>query len=356
MIGTMTHLRFVIWLTLLIFPIVTTGQEQPEPDAVVDTIYTNVDLFGDSSAMNITLTLDLKEYQRKKHEGKYLPARFTYQINDTLRLEKEMRVKARGNFRRDYCQFAPFWLNIKKSGVENKYLKDTKKIKIVTHCGDSKSYRDLVLKEYLAYRIYNILSPVSFRVRLIDMTYVDTGRKGRITHTWAFMIEPEELVAERHQALVFKKDDLSMRLMEPEAFDLMAMFMYMIGNPDYSVAGRHNVKILGLEGFGATGYTPVPYDFDYSGLVNASYAIPGDNLGISSVRERYFLGLCREDEAYLKAIQTLNDHREEILELVREFSYLDERDRKEMILYLESYFKKSGNPQVLIRDLRSTCR
>lgn len=349
-------MRIIVWLTFTIFPFIAAGQEQPEPDAVVDTIYTNVDLFGVTSPMKITLTLNLKEYQRNKQKGEYMPAKFTYQINDTLILEKEMRVRARGNFRRNYCQFAPFWLNIKKADVENRFLKDTKKIKIVTHCGDSKSYRDLVLKEYLAYRIYNILSPVSFRVRLIDMTYVDTGRKGKITHTWAFMIEPEEMVAERHQALVFKKDDLGMRLMEPEAFDLVALFMYMIGNPDYSVAGRHNVKILGMEGFGSVGYTPVPYDFDYSGLVNASYAIPGENLGISSVRERYFLGLCREDEAYLKAISTIDNHREEILELIRTFSYLDERDRREMIQYLEGYFRKSENPEVLIRDLKGTCR
>jgi len=352
----MTYRRYLLWLTMWFIPYVAAAQEQPEPDAVVDTIYTDLDLFEVIAPMKITLTLNLKEYQRNKMKGEYMPAHFTYQINDTLRLEKEMRVKARGNFRRDYCHFAPFWLNINKADVRNRYLKETKKIKIVTHCGNSEFYQNLVLKEYLAYRIFNILSPVSFRVRLIDMTYVDTGRKGRVTHSWAFMIEPEEMVAERHQALVFKKDDLSMRLMEPEAFDLMALFMYMIGNPDYSVAGRHNVKILGLEGFGSVGYTPVPYDFDYSGLVNASYAIPGDDLGITSVRERYFLGLCRDDGAYLEAINTIHSHREEILDLIRSFPYLEPRERDDMVRYLEGFFRISAIPEALIYELNRTCR
>jgi len=281
---------------------------------------------------------------------------FTYQINDTLRLEKNMRIKARGNFRKNYCQFAPYWLNIRKADVKNVHLQDTKKFKIVTQCNDTKAYANYLLREYLAYRIYNILSDVSFRVRLIEMTYVDTGRKDKVTKNWAFMIEPEEMLAERLHALVIKRDDLSMRFMEPRAFDLMAMFMFMIGNSDYSIGGRHNVKILGMEGFGTKGYTPVPYDFDYAGLVNASYAIPGENLGITSVREHYFLGPCREDGEYAQAIAEIKDHRDEILSLVQSFEYLDEKNKEDVIGYLEEYFNMAETPYFIDRSLRSTCR
>jgi len=354
----MVYYRNIIVLVFCILPFTGRGQEPGVSaiEEITDTIYTDVDLFEESDPMEITLTFNLKEYQRTKQKAEYMPAVFTYQINDTLKLEKKMRIKARGNFRRDYCQFAPFWLNIRKSDVSNTYLQDINKIKIVTRCGNSDSYNDLVLKEYLVYRIYNILSPVSFRVRLIDMTYVDTGRKGKASKGWAFMIEPEEMLAERHQATVIKKDNLSMKFMEPEEFDLMAMFMYMIGNPDYSVAGRHNVKILGMEGFGSRGYTPVPYDFDYCGLVNAYYAIPGDDLGIKSVRERLFLGLCREEEAYQRAVQRISEHREEILELIDSFDYLRAHERRDMIGYLEEYFMLSEVPNFGRRFLSATCR
>jgi hypothetical protein len=144
--------------------------------------------------------------------------------------------------------------------------------------------------------------------------------------------------------------------MEPEGFDLMAMFMFMIGNPDYSVAGRHNVKILGMEGFGSRGYTPVPYDFDYCGLVNASYAIPAEELGITTIRERLFRGLCREEEAYQKAILHINEQREEILELIQSFEYLKASERDDMIGYLESYFSMSEDPNFSRRYLNNTCR
>jgi hypothetical protein len=130
----------------------------------------------------------------------------------------------------------------------------------------------------------------------------------------------------------------------------------MIGNADYSITGRHNMKILGMPGYGSEGYTPVPYDFDYSGLVDASYAVPGENLGITSVRERYYLGPCRKDEAYVAAIEHINQYREDILLMVKEFEYLDQKHKKSVIWYLEDYFAMAGQNNMLEYSIQRTCR
>ena len=332
------------------------SQDIPEEGAFIDTINTSVDLFNEEDPMDITLTLDLKEYQRNKYKGEYVPAHCRYQINDTLSLDKSMRIKARGDFRRSYCSFAPFWLNIRLADVNNRHLQDVTRMKIVTHCNSGKAYKAYVLKEYLAYKIYNILSPVSFRVRLIRMKYVDTGRKDKVTESWAFMIEPEGLLAERLEGISIKKDDLSMARMEQGSMDLVAMFMFMIGNSDFSILGRHNVKILGLPGFGSEGYTPVPYDFDYTGLVNASYAIPGENLGIKSVQERYYLGRCRESNEYQQVIDYMENHRSEILEMINSFPYLEEKSKIEVIAYLEEFFNLASYSGLIQKQLDKTCR
>lgn len=330
--------------------------QQVEPQIrQVDTIDTFLDLFDETSPMCITLTLDLKRFQREKHKGEYMPVCFHYELNDTMLLEKTMRIKARGNFRRSHCNLAPFWLNLRETNVKDENLQNIKRIKIVTHCKGSKSYEEYVLKEYLCYKIYNIISPVSFRVRLVRMKYVDTGRDNRVTEGWAFMIEPQEMLAERNDAQLVKKDDLAMRLMRPFEMDVMALFQYMIGNADYSVAGRQNIKILGFPGPGIQRYSPVPYDFDYSGFVDTYYAIPGDNLGIRSVRERYYLGLCREDEAYIAAIEHINQYRDEILQLVEDLEYLDPKSKKNAIAYLQEYFKLATVHRVLISSLERTC-
>lgn len=348
-------LSVLIFSTLLLSPASLLCQVEQQHVRQVDTIDTFLDLFDESNPLHITLTLDLKRYQREKHKGEYMPVNFLYQLSDSVQLEKSMRMKARGSFRRSHCHMAPFWLNVRGTDEQNEQFQSIKRIKIVTHCRGSKDYEEYVLREYLCYRIYNIISPVSFRVRLVRMTYVDTGRKSKITEGWAFMIEPEQMLAERKDAVVVKNNELPTTLMRPLELDIMVLFQYMIGNPDFSVSGRHNIKILGLPGYGAAGYSPVPYDFDYTGLVNAYYAIPNEELGIKSVRERYFLGPCKNDGAYIAAIEHINKLREEILGEVNEFEFLDQKEKKDMIQYIEQYFTLASQPDMIERAISRTC-
>ena len=351
----MHRLVFLIISVLVLIPRSLLSQIEVEHVRQVDTIETSIDLFGETQPMHITLTLDLKKYQREKYKGEYMPVHFLYQINDSINLEKEMRLKARGEFRRSHCSLAPFWLDIRKANLNSNELDDIKRIKIVTHCRGSTAYEDYVLKEYLCYKIYNIISPVSFRVRLVRMTYVDTGRNNKVSEGWSFMIEPEELLAQRMNAVVVKRDDLSTSLLRPWEIDILALFQYMIGNIDYSVYGRQNMKFLGLPGFGTAGYSPVPYDFDYTGLVDAYYAIPSEYVGIKSVRERVYLGPCREEVAFQAAIEHVNKCREDIYQLVRDFEYLDQKHKNKVLNYLEEYFELSENPKSLIYSMQKSC-
>jgi len=307
----------------------------------VDTIHTLVDPFNVTDPMYITLTLDLKQYQREKHKGKYLPVHFRYEINDTLVVEKEMRLKARGTFRRSHCNLAPFWLNYRTADEkDSEHPVDIKRVKIVTHCKGSEAYEEYVLKEYLCYRIYNIISPVSFRVRLIKMTYVDTGRKNKITEGWAFMIEPEKMLARRSVGTTIKRDDLGHNLMRPYELDVFSLFQYLLGNTDRSAYGRYNA---------------IPYDFDYTGFVDAYYAVPAKELIIKSVLERFYLGPCRGDEAFVAAIEHINQYRDAILQLVNDFEYLDQKNKMEALAYLEDYFVLAADPESFIHILKQSC-
>jgi hypothetical protein len=321
----------------------------------VDTIETTLDLFGEKAPMHITLTFNIKEYQREKYKGEYMPVHFTYKLNDTVQLEKDMRLKARGKFRRNHCSLAPFWLDVVKTDQKNGNSTGFHRVKIVTHCKGAVAYAEYVLKEYLCYKIYNIISPVSFRVRLVRMTYVDTGRKNKATEGWAFMIEPEELLAQRMDAHVVRRDNISTALLRPWEIDILALFQYMIGNVDYSIYGRQNIKLLGLPGYGSAGYTPVPYDFDYTGLVDTYYAIPSEFTGLNSVRDRMYLGPCRDDNSYLAATKHLDQCRDEILDLIRNFEYLEERYKDEMIDYIEAYYAISENKKALLSAMKRTC-
>jgi hypothetical protein len=349
------------WIIILVIaatsclPGYVLSQEDSTDHFYSDTLSIQVDLFGLEDPLDITLKFDIKSYQRTKSKEEYLPVQLTYHVNDTLDINKKVRVRARGEFRKQHCILPPFWLNIKKAKIGNQYLEGTKKLKIVTHCRDSKNYAQYVIKEYLTYKIYKLISPYSFRVRLIRMNYIDTGRKNKETSAWAFMIEPEEMMAERLDVISVKSDQVSMHFADTLTMDVVSIFMYMIGNADYSVAGRHNLKLIRRKDPNRPLMVPIPYDFDYAGIVNADYAIPGENLGITSVTDRYFLGPCREDPQYLAAIDQINEHKDGILDLVSSSPYLDERNRKEMMKYLQEFFREAEDPEVLIRNIRRTC-
>ena len=143
--------------------------------------------------------------------------------------------------------------------------------------------------------------------------------------------------------------------MRRHEINILALYEYMIGNVDYAVPTRHNLKLLGLPGFGTSGYTAVPYDFDYSGLVDAYYAIPTEGLGIKSVRERCYLGPCRENQDYIAAIEHINQFRDEILRLVWDFEYLDQKYKKGVVAYLEEYFEVAAHHNYLINSLEDSC-
>lgn len=352
------YLRIYLISLLISWPAVTAilARDTINRYSVEDTIAIGDDLFGEGDPVSITLIYDIKNFIRNKYKDEYFKARLIYHFNDTIDIEKDIRLKTRGKNRLETCPFPPIWINIRKANVENRYLKGTTKIKMVTHCANSRDNVNIILKEFLAYKIYNLISPYSFRVRLVKVKYVDTGRKNKEYNSWGFFIEPEKMLAERMDAFPLKIDHIGFNLTEPGETDIMAVFQFLIGNADYSIAGRHNVKLLKLNDPDAFYPTPVPYDFDYSGFVNAYYAVPGDKLGITSVTERYFLGPCRTEETFRQVIDYFLGKREEIYQLLESFEYLNEREKKASLFYMDEFFNNAGNPGYIKNNILSTCR
>ncbi|MEA3462337.1 MAG: hypothetical protein U9R49_10690 [Bacteroidota bacterium] len=330
------------------------GQDDHVP-TFEDTAAVYEDLFEIKEPLNMTLKFSVKELQKTKYKETYLPAEMTCHVNDSFKVKHEVRVRARGEIRKKIC-FAPmFWVNIRHAGIEAEDLSDVIKMKVVTRCKGSNMYKNYVLKEYLVYQIWNLLSPYSFNTRLVRLKIIDTGRKNKEREDWAFIIEPEAMMVERNNCMSIKNDKLSLRTVNKEWMDRVAFFSYMVGQSDFSVTGRHNLKILTPKEYGPTGFIPVPYDFDYCGLVNAEYAIPGEPLGIESVTERYFLGACRSDAVYAKTIEWMDSYQDEIRDLIMNFEYLEEGEKKNLMKYIDGYFRESGQKYFLGRNISSTC-
>jgi hypothetical protein len=340
----------------LLFFVPLSAQYEDVP-SFEDTLDVYADLFYIREPLHLTMKFDMKEFGRTRRDEKYHDAELTCHVTDSFHVTHPVRVRARGIYRRDNCTVPPYWLNIRYSGIEAEDLQDVVKMKVVTRCKSNTSHENLVLREYLTYQIYNLLSDYSFNTRLVRIKYIDTGRKNRESEDWGFIIEPNNKMAERNDAMIVDSDKLSIRTVNKEIMDKVAFYSYMIGQGDFSVTGQHNLKILALKEYGPTGFIPVPYDFDYCGLVNAEYAIPGDdNLGIENVRERYYLGACRDEDTHRRTINWLASYQDEITELILNFEYLPEKEKIDLVGYLDSYFVDAERESFIKFKINPTCR
>ena len=131
------------------------------------------------------------------------------------------------------------------------------------------------------------------------------------------------------------------------------LFEYMIANTDVSLAALHNLIVVQTK----TGlrYT-VPYDFDYSGLVDAQYAVAGKDLGISSVRERLYRGPCKtaaEFEPYFARFRAVKPA---VMSLYDTIPELPQSYRNRSKSYLEEFYKTLDRPSEFKRTFVDTCK
>jgi len=350
---TMRTLLITILFVFAGFPLLSQQEGVPSYE---DTVAVYEDLFSEEEPLQLILKFDVKALQKTKRQDVYHDAEMTNVVSDDFQVTDSVKVKARGTIRWKICNLPPLSLNIGHARIKADSLQDVIRMKMEVRCKNSAQYEPYVLKEYLVYKIYNIITPLSYRVRLVRLTIIDTGRNNEVTEDWAFLHEPDELMTLRLNGKMIKNDELSMSRVNPEVINRFSMFQYMIGNPDYSVTGRHKLKILSLNSGNPSGFLPIPYDFDYSGLVNTDYAIPGENLGTTSVRERYYLGPCRPKNVHKETIEELAQFEDEIMEYIKDFEYLDDKEKVDMIGYLDSYFKESKESWFIDRKIAPTCR
>lgn len=321
----------------------------------VDTLDNDFGLFNHDDVFRIALRFDVSQYVNKKPKEEYLPAVLTYYINDKDSVNRNIRLKCRGEFRSENCSFPPIRLNFKNAGLLKDDMKQLEKVKMVTHC--QSGHEPILFKEYLIYKLYNALTDYSFKVRLIEVHYINTKRKNKVYKSYAFLIEPIEWLAKRTNCTVVKVNSITQDDIIPEMMDRMSIFNYLVGNCDWSVPNQHNCKALLSNQMSFSGKAiAIPYDFDYSGLVNAPYAIPGEQLGIQSVRERVFLGICHSREEYTTMVHELVEKKETFYQIINEFPFLSTREKNMMIDYLDEFYNHIDTKNNVIETLLQECK
>ena len=313
----------------------TTVVATPEPP--YETIF---DHLLQDGVLELTLEADLTELIENRRTEDYLPAVFTFKDAEGIQRRQEIKVKPRGKFRRRVCNFPPLMLNFSKGQLkEQGYLPEYDKLKLVTHCIDDKlTSKEQVMKEYLAYKLYNELTDLSYRVQLVKITYVDSkGKLGKIKR-YGFVIEDTDEMAHRLGGKECEDcHGLSDGNLALSVENQVAVFQYMIGNTDWNLDMIRNIKLV--QPYDGGEVIPVPYDFDFAGMVDAPYAIPNSGIGQFSIKQRVFQGLKADRKLFERTLQNFMAKKERLIGTVEQSKGLTGEARKGIVDYLNTFFR-----------------
>lgn len=320
-------------------------------------------LFQSHDTVEVHITGPMSTLVGERPDEDYLPAKLSWPETADEQKTVDIGIRTRGKFRRDKdtCRFPPLRINFKKGDVKDTLFHKQDALKLVTHCRDrSDKYEQNVLKEYLIYRMLNLLTDTSYRVRLLRVRYTDTESDDDDREAYGFLIEHSKRFGKRTGLEELEMQRVRYDRLEPAYAALTAVFHFMIGNTDYSpIAGPeeneccHNADLYAADDGKAF---PVPYDFDMSGLVSAPYAVPNERFGLRNVRQRLYRGYCVHNAHLSDAAQAFRDQRDALYAIIDSESTLQPRTAKQMRKYLDSFYEIIDDRKKFKREIIEACR
>jgi hypothetical protein len=274
-------------------------------------------------------------------------------------VDLDLQIRTRGNFRHKTCDLPPLRLNFKKSQTDGTLFDKQNIMKLVVHCENSEKYEQIVLKEFLAYRVFNAITDLSFRVRLLRVTYVDSEELRKQQTYYAYLIEHKKRLAKRHDRKEEIIERAKIESIQSDQLNLTSIFEFLLGNTDFSpIAGApgdmccHNYVLFAND---VDPLVAIPYDFDQSGLVNAPYAAPSPNFRIRSVRTRLYRGRCFNNAYIPASLQKFRDGRDAIYAAVDAQDGLTSGTRKSIVKYIDKFYKLIDDPRDVEKHIIDKC-
>lgn len=310
----------------------------------------------DSGVLEAKIVTDFKQIFRKKYDRKYHDGLIIIKMEsgdfDTMNVE----IRTRGNARLKVCLVPPLKVKFSKKELRKRNLaEEPNSLKLVVGCRNSESYEQYVLREYLAYKLFRLLSEYSYSTQLVQMEFLDTQDKRAPEDAFAFFIEPDDEVAKRCVGKIAPNRIISTRLLNTDDTELFSFFQFMIGNTDWYLYNGHNVELLAIQRGEQVKIIPLPYDFDYSGFVNAPYAVVNEKLPTKEVTERHYQGYCRSESETLQTIDFYKSQKSQIMKLCENFNYLDEASKRHCINYINTFFEILENDNACRREVLNHC-
>jgi hypothetical protein len=308
-------------------------------------------LFRSDDTLSVTLRTDLRALLRDKDTASapWREATLAYAAPEGA-VTVPLRVRTRGIYRLFHCDLVPIRLRFRDSTSRGTLFHGLGRPKLVNPCRNSGEYEQYVLEEYAIYRVLRLLTPVSLSARLLRVTYQDTTGRAKPVTRFAFVTEDPDRFAERFGGTYLR---LGMGVGRLNQYDvaLLSVFEYFIGNTDWSLIGLHNVALLKVK----DSTLALPFDFDWSGVIDAPYAHPAPILGTTSVRERVYRGYCQPADVLEPALARFEALRDSIAAIYRSIPGLEPRSVEQTLRYYDEFYRAIADRQRFARETARTC-
>lgn len=320
------HSKTLIFSTLFLFLSVRSFAQAPPPTLSA------FDYLTPTEGAAMTLEVDLTDLINHKNSSQYFAGSLTAPDGKMMKVE----VRPRGKFRRRVCDVPPLKLKFSKKELRSMGLDTLNEIKLVVPCFDDPKSEELVLREYVAYRMFERLSPLSARARLVKIAFRDKHVEEVKKPVYCLLVEHEEQLEARLKGQIVEKYGLTTDSLQAEQAAMTAMFEYMIGNTDWGLADMRNLYFF--RPAPTEKIRLIPYDFDFAGLVDAPYAVPKAETGLKSVKERALLAGGIPASDLKQAIEKIKAAQTDLMALCNA-DFLGKNSSKDMTRYMESFFQ-----------------
>jgi hypothetical protein len=318
----------------------------------------SVNLFSEEGMLYLKLNYSNKAVKKNSNDSTYIKTELSYKEIDGSWKKINSKIKRRGNNRLKNCYFTPIKLKIKKSVAVGTVFEGNNKLKLVLPCIQQKDLNDNILKEFMAYKLFELISPYHFKTRLAVIDYKEKRGDGfKLHQIKGILIEDIDKTADRYEGKVIERGIHP--LTQDGACSIRNdFFQYMIGNTDYSIAHQHNQKLLYIDKM----IVPIPYDFDMSGLVNASYSVVptanGNQLEINNVTQRLFRGYKRDERIYQKIRKEFLDNQMAFFEIVDSLksNFSEAREFSKARKFISDFFEILNNDKKFKNEILSKAR
>jgi len=300
----------------------------------------------------VVLETDLDSLLLNKKNDQYQAANLMYVATNQEVVNLSIKIKPRGKSRRGLCELPPIKLNFKKSDLANRGLyKAYDKLKLVTHCELDGDMEQLILKEYWTYKLYNEVTPHSFNVKLLEITYKDITDPNRTFNSYAILIENTKEMAHRIGGVNIKQYGTTSAQLTTTSNCNLLVFNYMIGNTDWALHVQRNIKLIRI-GEGAA-LTAIPFDFDQAKLVDAPYLKINKTILAPNAENRYVLGGIEDEQVLKKTIEKFKNLRKNNFNQFKACSYLKRKNKTKMAMYLNTFYQQIKSPKSVMATFKN---